>query len=303
MLLDNLETLRFFSLKDSGLVTVESFPVDRNGSSSVSFLDLGTIHFSTAALFSIIKLPKGLKRLRTTIAGFVELPNPYQLYSIQGPGVAFSPQTMESILASTKDSLEALEIVPDQHFWPPHDGTQLNLRDFSSLKQVIVPSDCFWPSNLNGNWKSHGDRNGVYLLLPESLVELEILFSIYNSIWAPDMAVLQEVLHAPRYPSNATGFGERSGPDALTLRDCSWLEEFAINKSRGNFSSLRSISLIEQHGKVIWTNVPCISAAFEEAGILLCAKVRSSGYIPGSRSAARDDLDYALFLLRSLVLS
>ena len=175
MFLDNLETLRFFSLKDPALVTAKSLPLELNGNSSVSYLDLGTIRFPATALASIMQWPRRLKRLRTTLTGFVELPNAHQHHSIRQPGVNFSPETLGSILAPTRDSLEALEILPEKHcFWPPHDGTQLNLIAFSSLKQVIIPSDCYWPSNLNGKWKSHSDRNGIHLLLPESLVQLEV---------------------------------------------------------------------------------------------------------------------------------
>lgn len=135
------------------------------GSSNVALLDLGPIfHLPEPVLKEILSWPKALKRLRSTIPGN-DLPGRFGVS--KKLSTVLSPASISRALSPTKDSLKYLELIDNGCEWPGHDETQMDLSDFRSLRQIYVPSTCFFR-----NFTYGAKREGMYALLPLSLVEL-----------------------------------------------------------------------------------------------------------------------------------
>jgi len=80
-----------------------------------------------------------------------------------------APAAISECFASTKHSLQELELIDRDVHWGGHDGSQMSLHGFRCLRKVNIPAVCFFGTNTLGS-----DRNGLYKLLPSSLVELQV---------------------------------------------------------------------------------------------------------------------------------
>jgi hypothetical protein len=135
------------------------------GSSPLVVLDLGPIfHLPEPVLKEILSWPKALRQLRSTIPGQND-PGRFgvskQLLS------TLSPESISRALSPTKDTLEDLELIDTTCEWPGHDETRMDLSDFKALRKIWVPSTCFFK-----NFTYGVKREGMYMLLPPSLVDL-----------------------------------------------------------------------------------------------------------------------------------
>lgn len=123
----------------------------------------------------LLSWPKALKRFRGTIPGKDFRSGRFGVS--KKLSTALSPASISRALAPTKHSLKYLELIDNGCEWPGHDQTQMELSDFESLIKIHVPSTCFFKTYTYG-----GKREGMYALLPPSLVELQV--SLYHSTHA-----------------------------------------------------------------------------------------------------------------------
>ena len=138
-----------------------------HGSSPVTYLDLGPIfHLPEVVLKEILFWPKTLRRLRSTLPG---QDDPGRFGVSKQLLTTLSPESISRALAPTRETLEDLELIDTGCEWPGHDQTKMDLSDFAALRKISVPSTCFF-KNLTYGVK----REGMYLLLPRSLVDLRV---------------------------------------------------------------------------------------------------------------------------------
>jgi hypothetical protein len=137
------------------------------GTSPIELLDFGPIfHLPEPVLKEILSWPKALKRFRGTIPG-KDVPGRFGVS--KKLSTALSPESISRALSPTKSSLRHLELIDNGCQWPGHDETKMDLGDFKSLTKIDVPSTCFFK-----NFTYGVKREGMYALLPPSLVELRV---------------------------------------------------------------------------------------------------------------------------------
>ena len=114
-----------------------------------------------------------------------------ELFGMEEPGsrrppipkrYLISPALVVSSLESTKSSLVKLELLEFMGDWDGHDGSRLDLSEFSSLQVAKVPAICF--SKMEFEYLAWADGPmeqdntpiavGVYKLLPRSLKHLTV---------------------------------------------------------------------------------------------------------------------------------
>jgi hypothetical protein len=113
-------------------------------------------------LGKILEAPQALQRLTCPMLGIYR-PNGFG--PINDMAHAISPCSISQSLSPTAHSLVDLTIA-DRLFlnFPGHNGTRLNLSDFTRLKTCSVPAYLFF-----GDGEAHPSRDGLYKLLPGSL--------------------------------------------------------------------------------------------------------------------------------------
>ena len=237
----------------------------RAGSSPIALLDFGPIFHLPEEVFSeILTWPKALERFRGTIPG-KDVPGRFGVS--KRLSTTLSPESIARALSPTKNSLKWLELIDNDMQWPGHDESKMDLSDFKSLNKLDVPSTCFFKNYTFGRKK-----DGMYALLPHSLVELKVsLWQLFkplvltiqqqimydlndcirpdekeraaipthtNNFEDPDDHFWQEPENVESYSPFDFDFSNLGNP-----RDLKWLLELAENK-KVHFPNLKRVSLM-----------------------------------------------------------
>ena len=147
-----------------------------SGTTSLSELHITAVHVPENILSEILRLPRKLHTLTIQIPGLRKPSYAFGRLNFAVPPVMESPLSPSKVTESIQPAqatLVSLKIFEDAHTrWRSHDGTRLNLASFTALQVLKIPSHLVFPKKL----PSPPSRNGLYRLLPASLLSIDITF-------------------------------------------------------------------------------------------------------------------------------
>lgn len=173
---------------------------------------------------------------------------------------SLSPRAFSQALMPVWDSLRKLQITALGQKWPGHDGRRLSCRQFLKLVELDVPASFSFHDPAPTS-----TRDGVYKLLPLSIVSLRIEFE-------PDMGFLRDRAMVKRdMEVESLHFAER-----VTYF---WLEEILVCTS-STFCDLRRVDVCERrdcrkvHTITDWKTPHHLEHLCLHLGIVLHASIR-----------------------------
>lgn len=190
-------------------------------------IDLSRYRYSSNALRRLVSLrPKTLKS-RCELSSCADRTIPDDIFADftdADVSTPLSPRSWLRALKPVQDSLKKLQITCVDGPWKGHDGSRLSCRQFGRLTELEVSDLCFFPEK-----DPTPERDGVFELLPPSLVSLRIIFE--------DMHVGFLRRQARHIEDIDCHFAERS--------IYHWLEEIVNHKSAA-FPSLSRVNILER---------------------------------------------------------
>lgn len=185
--LDPTHLLAYMMIENINHISVSSMRVVKPGAlvysptfiprtSPLRSLDLGSAFPIAEELLEwLLQWPRGLETLVCNVPG--EKDEYLQHFGVYSYGyretLVTSPRAIARSLASMKHSLLNLEIRSEASH-KSYDQTRLDMSDFEVLQTLILPCRLLFESPI-----AHQSRDGMFQLLPRSLLELEVNFSSF----------------------------------------------------------------------------------------------------------------------------
>ncbi|KAE9377736.1 hypothetical protein N431DRAFT_434886 [Stipitochalara longipes BDJ] len=258
-----LRRLKSMTIASMARPTMPKLPSNRAyGDSNIYSLNMDSnFHFPEAVLHEILRYPKHLKTLLISLpGGDISARCPRFGVDMITP---LSPAAIPRSLDPVKHSLTELSLMEMDCVWPRHDKTRADLSNFTFLKKLRISSVCWFLSGVSR-------RDGIELLIPGSLEDIEIVFGVDSAIH-------------PVAGRNENTYPLSDSSGRMTY-NCAWLLELAIAKNNGRLARLEKATLTERTrtgwpGEVSCSSTPwnaptLVRQAFGDAGILFTASAQ-----------------------------
>lgn len=136
----------------------------------LSSMDLGNAHLPYAELRNLLERASTIATLGCVTPGLEELKDSMPFRSLHTTMASYlSPASTALAFSPLQTCLVELNFYdgPITH-WPGHDGTRMDMSQFTCLKRLVVPATCFF------NIFHSIQRRHIRALLPSSLKELDV---------------------------------------------------------------------------------------------------------------------------------